>query len=203
MPLPLPPDVSSLYDFPRRTVEARTDLWRIHRAQRAPAFYGSGSDGRFNPPAGVTSFGTCYTAADFAGAFVEVFGRSPLISTTDLYERAFSVLRFPDDAVFADVTSRTVLGRFGLTSEISAGGPGVYPVTQAWAAALHAAGFDGVAYHVRHDPAGELFGYAAFGEPGEQDKPLHVVGTEAIDPHDEELATMAAWFGYRIVPPLR
>jgi hypothetical protein len=96
-----------------------------------------------------------------------------VVSTTDLYERALSVLRFPEDAVVADVTSRTVLGRFGLTGEISAGGPSVYPVTQAWAAALHAAGFDGIAYHVRHDPSGELLGVAIFGEPGDQDKPLH------------------------------
>ncbi len=55
-----------------------------------------------------------------------------------------------------------------------------YVVTQAWAAALHTGGFDGVRYLVRRDPAQDLVGVALFSSSGAHYDDLIVVGQSSI-----------------------
>ena len=54
---------------------------------------------------------------------------------------------------------------FGVTAELASMTP--YDVPQRWAAAFAAAGYEGVRYRVRHDPAGSR-ALALFGAAGER-----------------------------------
>lgn len=67
--------------------------------------------------------------------------------------------------IVADLTDRAVLGEFGITAAHSMGIE--YGPAQELACGLFEAGFDGVVYRVRHDPAMMLESVALFGEPGE------------------------------------
>jgi excisionase family DNA binding protein len=59
----------------------------------------------------VTSFGTCYAADGFNGAFAELFGRHVrLLSSTDQQSRAWSTLQLQNDADYVDMSHRTILG---------------------------------------------------------------------------------------------
>ena len=77
------------------------------------------------------------------------------------------------DVRLADMTHPSVVGRFGLTAEASAGAEDTtYPRTQQWALRLREAGFGGIHYAARHDPtlgsrSIALFGKASSGQPSE------------------------------------
>lgn len=71
-----------------------------------------------------------------------------------------------------------MVGEFGLTLEISAGGD--YTGPQEWSRALHAAGFDGLLYKARHAPGGEHESVALFGKPGVDDSRLALNEVSAI-----------------------
>jgi hypothetical protein len=66
--------------------------------------------------------------------------------------------------------------RFGVTAEIHSSPERA--LTQAWAEALDLAGFDGVRFLVRHDPAQHQVGIGLFGAAGEA--AWHVDSSEAI-----------------------
>ena len=81
---------------------------------------------------------------------------------------------------------------FGLTAEIHSSP--AYAVTQAWAAAFAAAGFDGIHYLLRHDPGQSLSGVALFGPAGPQPWP------HAADPIGPDLiAEVNQRFGLRVL----
>jgi hypothetical protein len=198
--VPDPPAVDELISFPSHVLRSGVPLVRVHLAERDPRWFGSSGTGRFDPPPSVETFGTCYVSTSPAGAFVEVFGRVRVLRREDIESRCLSQIGTTRDSRLADLTDPRVLGRFGLTGEASAGGIETYPTCQQWAAALFAAGFDGVRYYARHDPQLTSTSVAVFGPPGPDDKLLETlvppVALSAFDQLDE----LTDHFGYVIVP---
>ena len=150
-----------LEGFPKRRLTTRRTLWRIHRKENTPWWFCSDLECRFDLPA---PKGTCYLAEEPLGAFVEVFNDVGLVTEDDIKQRRISALKVPRALRLADCTNAASRG-FGCTGEIHTTVD--YDLTQRWARALAEAGFDGVRYLVRHDPAQRRVGIAVFGEAGE------------------------------------
>jgi RES domain len=138
--------------------------------------------------------GAVYFAEDPLGAWVEVFRKQMLIAEAELAERTLFTVVLGRDVRLADLTSRRALG-FGVTASLGADQD--YGPSQRFATEALAAGFEGIRYLVRHDPAQKLFGIAIFGEPGTggdwpagSDEPLPLA----------LLAEAQRAFGYRVVP---
>jgi hypothetical protein len=84
--------------------------------------------------------------------------------------------------------------KFGMTGEIhSSTGRGR---TQAWARAFARAGFDGVRFLVRHDPAQRRVGIALFGDGGQADWPVRFT----VDIGATLLLDVERLFGIRVEP---
>jgi hypothetical protein len=158
-----PPDPATLGEtFPRHRLRAGTLLYRVHRRSNEAPFFGDDGLSRFDiVESGV---GVCYLGLRDETAFLEVFGRQRPITTQQVAERRVTELALWGDVTLADLTNKQVVGRFGLTLEVSAGGD--YAGPQAWSRALYAAGFGGLLYKARHAPDAELDSVALFGKPG-------------------------------------
>lgn len=153
---------AALAGFPRLAVLPHESLWRITQSQLGPWWFSSSGEGRFDLR---SPHGTCYTAADPAGALLEVVGpdRTGGALCREFFDaRRLHELHVDRPHALAHLAARPSAS-FGITAEISTLVP--YDLPQAWAAALHRAGADGVAYALRHDPEGSL-GCALFGEAG-------------------------------------
>jgi hypothetical protein len=157
---------ADLRRFPRRTLRATVDVFRIHPAGLGPWWFSSDGHGGFDlpPPAG-----TCYLSLSPLGAFVEVFRDYTFVAAADVAARVVSRLRVPSDAVLADCTSPRARG-FGVTAAIHSTAD--YDATQAWAFALRGHGYDGIRYFCGHDPSQHEIGVAFFGDRGEASWPL-------------------------------
>ncbi len=190
-PLSEPP--ARLDGFPRRRLPPTAPLYRIHRLDRAPWWFSHDGSGRFDL---ATPRGTCYLAEEPLGAFVEVFRAMAVVPSAEVDARRVSTLHAPRPFVLADCTSRRARA-FGITAAIHSGED--YTRTQAWAAALAAAGFDGVRYLLSHDPAQRSVGVALFGPAGLAQWPV-----EATGPVDSTVILRARReFGIRVVPTPR
>lgn len=198
--IPLPPSLTELAQFPRSVLSGRpdTELFRVHRRDREVEYYSALSIGRFDPPPGVTTFGTCYLSTSPYGAFAEVFGQASTISRTDIDDRAMTVVHVAIETELADFTAPTVLGLYGLTGTASAGGRrDTYKRCQLWAAALFEAGFGGIRYRARHDPSLTSTSIALFGAPGAESKSLVSLGEVDLAAASDDFAD---YFGLRIMP---
>jgi RES domain len=184
-----PPD--DLKGFPARRLTPRRALWRIHRRENPAWWFCADLECRFDllPPNG-----TCYVAEAPLGAFVEVFTDVTLVADEDIERRRLSSLHVPRNLRLADCTDPASRG-FGCTGEIHTTID--YDLTQRWARALAAAGFDGIRYLVRHDPAQRMVGIALFGEGGEA-KGRPEPETGRID--ERLLVQVARRFGIRVLP---
>lgn len=148
--------------------------------------------GRFDLP---VPRGSCYLAETSAGAFVEVFQqwiaqRIP-IPRSEVNARYESTLSTPFRCRLADCTHPRALA-FGATGAIHA-----IPdraLTQAWAAAFHAAGFGGVRYVVSGAPTMKLVGIALFHSAGEAAWPIPA--SRPIS--DDLLAEIEREYGVRV-----
>lgn len=160
-----PSPALDLRGFPARAMPAGTAVFRAHRTDRGPWWFGSDGGGRFDlgPPRG-----TCYLAD------------TPLVAVRE----RLGIVLGPQRRVAAAVLDGVVVSRLGLVAAISvanlrstrAGGFGVlnelstmvpYDVPQAWARALGAAGFDGVRYPARFS-TGRAGSIALFGLGGDR-----------------------------------
>ncbi len=151
-------------DFPASFVEPTTPLYRIHQKSQGACYFGTSSLHRFDPlPARPPAFGVCYLALEPLAAFVEVFGRVRTVQRSEVESRCLSTARVTRDLRLADLTNREVLGRFRVTAAHSTGSD--YESAQLLSDKLHAAGFDGVLYRIRHDPDMRLEAVALCGEP--------------------------------------
>lgn len=103
-----------------------------------------------------------------------------------------------DDVRLADLTAPAAYG-FGVTGELSATSD--YALPHAWAERLRAGGFDGIRYHVRHDPSGALVGIGWFGEAVE----LTDAPDGSSQPLPADLLLAAAPYRIRIAsdPPMQ
>lgn len=151
----------TLARFPRWTLRSDRELHRIHRATNRPWWFSGDAGGRFDPVG--TGLGACYLAERPLAAWVEVFRKSIMIADTDIENRRLVSVAVGRTLVLADVASRRALA-FGVTAALSSGID--YAASQDFSNRAAGAGFDGVRYLVRHDPAQKLYGVALFGTPG-------------------------------------
>jgi RES domain-containing protein len=181
--------------FPRRTLRGDREIYRIHRADRGPWWFSSDGSGRFDPVG--SGLGACYLAEQPMGAWVEVFRKTMLIAEPDIRGRTRLSVRPGRDLRLADLTSRRAL-QFGVTASLGANED--YAASQAFAVEAAAAGFAGVRYLVRHDPAQRLEGIALFfAEGAAADESLWPPG-DAGEIHDDLIADAQRVFGYRVLP---
>jgi hypothetical protein len=186
--------------FPQRTLRADREIYRIHRFQRPSGntgwWFSFDGTGRFDPVG--TGKGSCYFAERPLGAWVEVYRRQMLLAEAAVTDRWLMSARVGRDLRLADLTSRRAL-QFGVTASLGANEH--YDASQAFAADAVGAGFAGIRYLVRHDPAQKLYGIALFGEAGEQ--PVNDRAEASILDHpipDELIAEALRRFGHRVVP---
>lgn len=179
-----PPDPDAdLRRFPRRTLRTGTVLHRV--AKHAPWWFCSDRRCRFDLDA---PDGTCYLAHDETGALLELIGpelAGGVVSEEFLAARRIHRLTSDADVVLADTASRRAAG-FGVTNELSTMVD--YAIPQAWAGALHAHHYGGIAYKLRFDPGVSAGGVALFGTRGQHDRPADV-GTPIDEAVLERLRT--------------
>lgn len=181
--------------FPELVLHPERVLYRVHRNQNDPVHFCSDGSGRFDLTA-VDGTGTCYMSPSPIGAYIETFGRLGTITVSDIAERCLTELALTRPIRLADTTDRSVLGSYGITGDISAGT--VYRPSQQAAAQLYAAGFDGVYYTARHDPAFQERSVAVFGGAG--DTKLFV--SASYDIPDELLRQGVREFHLAVLPDL-
>jgi hypothetical protein len=185
----------SLKGFPRRTLRGERTIYRIHKSARAPWWFSSAGDGRFDPVG--TGTGACYLAEAPLGAWVEVFRKHQLLPEVEIAERWLLAVALKRDLRLADITSRRALS-FGVTASLGANQH--YEESQTFAVQALENGFDGVRYFVRHDPAQKLYGLALFaqagiGDPADRQWPAVSGGIPDALVRDAERV-----FGYRVLP---
>lgn len=170
-----PSDASELAALPAVRLQHG---WRVFRAQHNPLFYFRGPS-RFVPisPSGR---GVLYLADSPSTALAETFGGRGVIVPEELESRALARVAI-DHLRLADATGHDA-ARYGLTPEVTRS-PDEGP-SQRWAAALVAAGFDGVVYPARNSPSGKVI--AVFGAAGSIDPPENLVEALPIQPEDLE-----------------
>jgi hypothetical protein len=183
------------HDFPPLTLYPERVLYRVHRTANDPVYFCSDGTGRFDVT-NVDGIGTCYVTPSPMGAYIETLGRLGAISESDIAERSMSELVLIRPLKLADLTNRQGLGSHRITGDISVGTD--YAASQAVASELYAAGFDGVYYTARHDPAFQERSVAIFGGPG--DTKLFATARNEIP--DEVLRQGAIEFDLWILPDL-
>jgi RES domain len=190
----------TLERFPQRTLRADREIYRIHRFHRLSGntgwWFSFDETGRFDPVG--TGKGSCYFGEQPLGAWVEVYRRQMLLAEAAVTDRWLMSARVGRDLRLADLTSRRAL-QFGVTASLGANEQ--YDASQALAAEALGAGFAGIRYLVRHDPAQKLYGIALFGEVGEQPDNDRAEASILDHPIPDELVAQARRrFGYRVVP---
>jgi hypothetical protein len=185
------------HGFPRRTLRADREIYRIHHTDRVPWWFSSDGSGRFDPVG--TGQGACYLAERPLGAWVEVFRRRMLLAEAEVRGRALTSVELGHDIRLANLTSRRAL-EFGVTASL--GADENYAAGQAFAVDAVGAGLDGIRYLVRHDPAQRLYGVALFADAGSAAADLAPSPTKTTQTAiPEKLQQDAArLFGYRILP---
>lgn len=189
---PLGRPIRDLSGFPRHELRTSRPLYRIHRWDLGPWWFSSDGSGRFDlrPPDG-----TCYTAEDDLGAFIEVFRDVPFVAESDVQATRVSTLHVPREVALADCTHGRARA-FGVSAAIHS--TEQYERTQEWASAFRSPGFGGIRYLVGHDPRQRLVGVALFGEAGQRDWPAE---TAPIGP--ELPRTAHSRFGIIVLPAPR
>jgi RES domain len=181
--------------FPRRTLKADREIYRVHRCDLDAWWFSCDGSARFDPVG--TGLGACYLAESPLGAWVEVFRKKMMLAEAEVQGRALLSVRLGRNLKLADLTSRRAL-QFGVTASLGADQD--YTASQAFAVDAVESGLDGLRYLVRHDPAQKLYGLALFAPAG-------VVIDEALwppgrgGPIPDDLGDEAArLFGYRVMP---
>ena len=176
-------------------------LYRVHRHVHGPIYFASGRGGRFNLR---YAAGTCYLAEEAVAAFLEALQDvlPPLptsyLPRAEVDARRVSRLTLRTPVRLADCTSERAAA-FGITGQIHASRRNDHSRTRSWARALARAGFGGVRYFAKHNPAQNsisvaLFGPAGPGAPGAANN-LDVHATEDIG--DDLLRELEQRFGIR------
>jgi hypothetical protein len=191
-PLGSPP--TDLSNFPVADVASGASLWRIHPRQYDPIWFGSDGRSRFDLAA---PEGTCYLAEDPLGAFVEVFRDTTTLASGDLALRRITQWRVLRDIRLADCSHRLARS-FGVTAALHSSPD--YRVTQDWARAFAAAGFDGIRYLVSHDPAQKLAGVALFGAAGEPADNGEFGSLDSANIDDTLIDRAVKELGFKVIP---
>lgn len=158
-----PKDSDELLAFPEHALPAGAAIHRVHRVTRAPWFFSDARTWRFTP-SGVPGIGSCYMAERPVTGLLETFKGLAMIDEHDLLQRAHFSAQLARPVRLADCCAAAA-GGFGINGEIHTTTD--YAITQRWASALAAAGFDGIRYLCRSDPRMSLVGYALFDTAGQ------------------------------------
>jgi len=151
-PGPHPEPPNDIFKRRFEPIYFKASLFRVHKENRAPLYFGRSRENRFDSPGG--EYGILYLATDVCCAFRETVGRLTqykIVTRTLLEKRRISQIGVARELLLVDLSS----GR-GLTP-IDADGrlfTGEYRVAQLWALALwnHPDKPDGLYYRSRHDP---------------------------------------------------
>jgi RES domain len=129
-------------------------LYRTHRKDRPPVFFGRTGRNRFDDPRG--EYGLLYAALDEYGAFIETFGQSTgnrTLSTPELAGLCLARLSARRPLRLVDLAASGSLARIGADSRLFAG---EHSAAQSWSRAFYEdplAVPDGILYPARHDPS--------------------------------------------------
>jgi hypothetical protein len=155
---PEPPEDIDERALPLAALARGTVLRRIHRAERAPIWFGrDGEDAPLPPPTSrfddpSRQFGVLYAAATRDGAFAETVGRTPNVFRSDAELARLIVAELELTRELRVVAPHTgeALGALGATGDI---GVGPHRVARRWARALHdhPRRADGIRYRCRHN----------------------------------------------------
>jgi hypothetical protein len=156
-------------NFPSLIWDADRPLYRIHRRDHHPAWFGASGKERFDPPPALRAdFGTCYTGASPESAYVEAFGRlKAAVPVHIITERRLAVFKPRKNLRLADMNDPSILGLYRIDASASIGPVNSYRTNQRYAGELWSAGFDGIHYLSRHDPSLTSVSVAVFAKPGE------------------------------------
>lgn len=132
-------------------LELHRALYRIHRADHDPIFFGRTGDNRFDDPH--RAYGVLYAGESDACAFIEAFGEPldlPFVTEADVSARKLSQVDLLSRVRVVDLTGAG-LRRLGADARLFAAD---HAVAQLWSRALHdhPAQPDGIRYPARHDP---------------------------------------------------
>jgi hypothetical protein len=185
---------SDVRQFPRYRLRAGTTIYRIHREEFGPWWFSDDGRGRFDLVL-LPGQGTCYLAQRAVGGLLEAFKGMRMVSEEDMAARRECAIVLSRDLLLANCCVAAA-GKFGVNAEIHT--TEVYGKTQAWAAALRRAGFDGIRYFLRSDPSLKLIGYAIFDVAGEP--PAHRWPHGRSADISESALAEAAKYGVRVAP---
>ena len=153
-PGPLPPSDFASRELPSETISPGTRLFRIHRRDVGPLFFGSTGGNRFDDP--IKSYGVCYLAKTMEGAFAETCLRAVgarFVALTFLEARSFAAIEVTTPLSLVAVHGAG-LAQLGATAAVTSG---PHSIAQQWSRAVHdhPVAPDGIAYRSNHDN-GEL-----------------------------------------------
>lgn len=195
-----PNSPAQLAGFPTHTYSAGTVFVRSHSSIRGPWYFTNNGAGRFDLSG---THGTCYVAEDEVITLLEKFGGMKAVPDYSIEEVSISSVSLAGDLVVADLTSNRGVA-YGVTAEIF--DTSDYPLTQRWAASLHAAGFAGVRYWARHELEHDLHAVAIFDSAGAPADPAthSVRSTDALVDRTDLLERWQEETGVTIldIPPL-
>lgn len=154
---PLPPANFASRPLRTTTLSVGEILYRIHRADRGPLYFGRAKDPeqrqRWDAPDG--GYGVCYLAREESTAFVETLLRDlelDAVPETELAIRSLARVCIRDPIRLAEMHGRALRSHGADASVVQ----GPYPVTWEWSAAIHAHPEepDGILCRARHDDSG-------------------------------------------------
>ena len=171
-----------------------TEIHRIHSAALSAWYFNAEDTWRFTP-SGVVGLGACYFAERAIAGLLESYKGVTVVAEQDVARKAHFTARLETELRLANCCATAALG-FGINAEIHS--TTNYALTQAWATAFALAGFAGLRYLCRSDPAMDLVGYALFDRAGKSAVGRWPTGRD--QPIGEELLREAEDYGLRIRP---
>ncbi|HZL49121.1 MAG TPA: RES domain-containing protein [Solirubrobacteraceae bacterium] len=189
-----PRDLEELADFPELVLRAGAEIHRIHSAELGAWYFNAEDTWRFDP-CSVAGLGACHLAERPVACLLEIYKGVTVVDEQDVAGKAHFTATIEADIRLADCCAPAA-GEFGVNGEIHTTTD--YDLTQAWAAALARAGFVGMRYFCRSDPAMSLIGYALFDTAGQAPPGRRPAGRDI--PISEDILREAEDYGLRVRP---
>jgi hypothetical protein len=193
--LPGPP--SDFRDRKVSVVEWDKSLFRTHRIDRNPIFFGNLRLFRFDAPDG--SYKVLYAGSDAYCAFVETLARAAgtrIVTTTELKNQALCELKPVRALRLIDLTQSGSLVRIGADARLFSG---EHRIAQLWSQALHnhPSAVDGLLYPSRLDPQRQ--GIVLFDDRAPKLKELMRQSWYAPGPQRHLLAEIVEHYGIDLI----